>query len=141
MIKIFLNIFVLLSFILSNSNLFFYQHYCGDELHGSAFFHTISCECGDQYNSINTDNWILSKDDGCCQETIIYAHNPMPFYAVQLIFTIFLVFLSVLFYNKLFFHLLSFIRTLFYKFIKRTCRQFFHLLLHCLVVRTVVLRN
>lgn len=138
-----INLLLLFCFILYNSNLFFYQHYCGNELYGTALFHTITCGCEDEFGSLSTENGIFTKEDGCCQEIIIYAHNPLSFYNFHFILTLFFVFLSIfLVFKKLFADsLFRCIHFLFYRYFKQTHQSFFHLLLHFTAIRSVILRN
>ncbi|GIV26661.1 MAG: hypothetical protein KatS3mg027_0475 [Bacteroidia bacterium] len=134
------NILIALIFLIANSNLFFYQHYCGDELYATSFYHTSTCECNDVMH-LSHLNWINIQDDGCCQEKLIFAHinNPFVHYAliIQIFFVllaIFLPFLQTLLNLILFSH--SIISKIFLQFVR--CYNLFYI--HS-IVRSVVLRN
>lgn len=142
MIKRLFNIIILVSFLLSNSHLFLYQHFCGNELYATSLFHIVSCECGDVMYQTNYD-WINTKDDGCCKETLIYAHLNNDFIAKYNVIQIFkvllvLIVLSFIFSN----YTLNWIKNLYSYYLKRRpLNNTISLLLHTLQVRSVVLRN
>ncbi len=140
-----LNILLIFIFVLSNSHLFFYQHFCGEELYGSSIFHTLSCECGDEMHPLNMNDWIISEDDGCCREVIVYPHHTMPFYSFSLVLSVFLTFLCLIsllvHHSTPYSSLFHSIRFLFYRFLKRRPEHFFHLFSHSSVLKTVILRN
>lgn len=136
-------ILILISFILSNSNLFFYQHYCGDELFGSSFFHTVTCECGDELNNNSLNNWIVSKDDGCCKEILIFAHIQHDFNFTTFILKVFFtLLLTIVFFSSHILHkILLDYSSYFYKVLKRFLHSAIYLFLLHLTKSTVVLRN
>lgn len=133
------NILVLSSFILINSNLFFYQHYCGDELYASTFFHTKACACGDEM-LVDTIQWIRIQDDGCCVEKLFFAHTDSAFLSHHRIISIFGILLALItfVYTPLYTDIFVFL--LFYKFLKRRTESV-ALYLHNVLIRSVVLRN
>lgn len=133
------NILVLCSFILINSNLFFYQHYCGDELYASAFFHTKTCACGDEM-SVDNIQWIGTQDDGCCVEKIFFAHTDSTFLGHHWIISIFGILLALIITVYTLLHTTTLVSLLSYKFLKRRTKSI-ALYLHYILVRSVVLRN
>lgn len=139
--KTLLNILILFSFVLYNSNLLFYRHYCGDEVFGSALFHTVTCACGDEVNIHDTNQWIASNDDGCCKETLIYAHNSDNFLFMELLTGIFFL-LSAIILTRFLFKIQSidFLPSL-SSFLKRRRKIPIHILIVYHHIRTVVLRN
>ncbi|MEW6774573.1 MAG: hypothetical protein AB1304_11315 [Bacteroidota bacterium] len=142
MIKKLFHILILVSFLLSNSRLFLYQHFCGDELYATSLFHIVPCECGDAMHQTNYD-WINTKDDGCCKETLIYAHLNNDFIAKYNVIQIFKVLLMILGTSLFFFnYTLNWIKNLYSYYLKRRkVNNIIFLLFHTLLVRSVVLRN
>ncbi len=136
----YLNIILSFLFLLSNSNLFFYQHYCGDELYATSFYSTSTCECNDVMN-LSHLNWLNIQDDGCCQEKLIFAHIDQAFINYTLLLQIFFVLLLILPISlqialPFILHLHSTLSKIFLHNVR--C---YNLLYRYSIVRSVVLRN
>lgn len=141
MIKKFLHTFVLFSFTLSNSNLFVYQHYCGNELYGTALFHTLTCECNDNVRISDNNQWIVSNDDDCCKEIVIYAHNPDNFLFIQLLTTLFFLLSTIIIVRFVFKIKSTYLLNTLSSFLKRRRKTPFHIFISYHHIRTIVLRN
>ncbi len=82
-----LSLFILVSFLLTQSHLFIYRHYCGEELYQTSFYGTVSCGCEGEEIHYNVSSQVLHQDNDCCKETFIYAHsdNSFIFYIAKIV--------------------------------------------------------
>ncbi len=137
----FFSVLVLLSFVLSTSNLYIYQHFCGGELYATSIFHTTSCDCNDE-TIIQTKEWINIEDNGCCKEKLIYAHQNNPFLSYHIILNILWILLFVFSWKWIcpLLHLLKKFFFSYWLYHKRRKNPVVSYLSH-LIVSSVVLRN
>lgn len=135
-----LGLFTLLSFVIFNSNVYIYKHLCGDELYSVSLYSVTTCGCEDEV-SINSTKTISTTDDGCCKETIIYAHNDNTFIGYDFIHLFWVVLIIQIFHtNRL--HLTATLKDFFItNFFHKWRSKHITLYQHNLLVRSVVLRN
>lgn len=133
------SVVVLIHFILSNSYLFVYQHFCGEELYATVFYHTVSCECNDEVN-IHPQDWINYQSNDCCEEKLIFAHIPYNFvhYSFVLkILWILLLLISIVKHIRIF----SIVNLLSCSIYPRRRSKNVALMIHYQMLRSVILRN
>ncbi|MCX7729350.1 MAG: hypothetical protein N2203_07760, partial [Bacteroidia bacterium] len=110
----------------------------------SALFHTVHCECNEVSDIHQSNDWILTKDDGCCKEVLIFAHNISNFHSTHWLLQVIVSLISILltFYLFIFHKIVLDASYVFYKYFKRSFSIcLVYLLFHLKLVRTFILRN
>lgn len=135
-------LFLLGVFLLSDSHLFLYRHFCHDTLYGTSFFGKISCPC-DGNNSLLLVQEVNVMENDCCKEIVLFARIKDVFYSHTTFFIFFIscALLSLSFLPSTHLEFITNKFSLIYYLYRKKSENFSLFYIQTFSLSTIVLRN